>query len=591
MRRLLPFLIIFLLSASVFTLAVPEKAGAIHGCAVTLDAYNGTTPLTINWTLSLGCQGGPWHYTIQVFAYDDTDGDGIFTSGDDDFIEVFEQITTFARGLSTEFTDPASDEITLDHATADFYFFSALVATHSGADHSGDGDYNYLNAPHSAIFAALGAGVQEFFVSIVTSDDTAAPTTIQAESDDGSRALDAWVVNNGSATLNEVVLNILNDTDVVVDSAVVQSVIPQAEVQTEMLFAVPTVEADYAFKLRGVFDNGTGTPTDDITRWYNFTLQIVAPDTLGPGDFIIGSAQLLQNPISTDRVTQLLVTVENTGQIEIRLGLWTVHDPDDLFIVPDLQITTPALAIGEARVFTFSIKALQGGDHTIRARAAEADDSGSIVSETFRERTLILSVIDVPTIITLSVDDLGIDDAILQGKIESLGGFPSARAYFVIWPTATPASAVQVPDFGEIVTFVSSFRQYIDFLIPSTNYSYSFRLAYPGGEAQGGVVQFATPAEFRDPLTGLRNNMARALSLDSIAMGAILGIGVMFLIVTMFLIVSRDPAFLTMAGVSSAGLNMIIGWWPPWLFILLALIAGLMIVQRMGSGVLSERSG
>lgn len=541
-----------------------------------IDPPYGTIPETVNYTLVFGCTSGPWHYEFNIWTYTDTDGDGLFDGEPDDTLTGnYYQDVSHTKFALIQYNSPVEDSISLTDAAPDFYLFEFIVASHGGTFHTGDGPW-IDSAYQQAAFYVSGVEIPDYEMALNFPENP--PTTVQIQNGTASKAIDAWVTNIGSKDLNEVNISLLDDSDALADAETIQDIPVDGVNQksVEMIFAVPQLIGSYDYKIRGNYTNETPTPTDDLTRWYNFTVQVVAE--LLEAEFIIGTVVLLQNPIGTGTTTTLQVDVENTGDIEVRLGVWTSYDSDDLLIIPDIEITVPSLNLSEVRTFDFYVRGLAGGDHIITIRAALADETGSIITtDAFREKQVILSVISIPEVITLTPDDIGPNDAILQGKIETLGGFDVARVYFIVWETADPTTAVQAPRNGERVTYVSNFRIYIDWLDASTNYTVSLRLIYSGGEVEGGDVLFSTPAVYSDPLTGLRNTLGLATGLGAINMGLILGMAVMGLAFVVFAMVTRNPIAMLFPGIGSIAFNVTVGWWPSWTLIVIALLIAVLI--------------
>lgn len=215
--------------------------------------------------------------------------------------------------------------------------------------------------------------------------------------------------------------------------------------------------------------------------------------------------------------------------------------------------------------------------------------SGVAIGSSFFTRHLLRVTLS-SSVTTFSADDVGINDAILQGKINSLGGFDSATVYFTFWQTGQGVdSAFILPPNKQVVNFVSDYRVWVGDLVAETQYSYEFRMEVgPSGNRiiySGGVITFTTTATFADPFTAARNGFAQALGIDSIAMGIILSAA---FIVTAFVgigVVVGDKLngmAQTIAigggGFAVAAVFFSIGYLPLWVLAFLAVIIAAIII-------------
>ncbi len=215
--------------------------------------------------------------------------------------------------------------------------------------------------------------------------------------------------------------------------------------------------------------------------------------------------------------------------------------------------------------------------------------TGVAIGSSFFSRHL-LRVTIASSVTTFSADDIGINDAILQGKINSLGGFQSATVYFTFWETGLGVdSAMVLPPNKQVVSFISDFRVWVGDLVPETQYSYEFRMEI--GPASnpiryyGGIITFTTTVVFADPFTAARNGLAEFLGIDSISMGIILAsMFILLSIVGVSLIVGdrlegmAQTLAIMISGFVVSAIFFSIGYLPLWILVFVAVITAAIVI-------------
>ena len=399
-------------------------------------------------------------------------------------------------------------------------------------------------------------------------------TTVQAGQGDSSLPLDIALRNTGGAVLTDVDVRVENATSfIVAEQHVTDIAIGATKITTITVGGtyIPAAVGNYSWTIRGNYTDANGT----VLHNYTFNLQVVNPNSLIRSYLM--TAQLLDPEISLGGFTTLRVTIVSTGTVS---SYFTIQFTQSLDLVTSPSSLMTGIVLGGATLTSsFTVYGTATGLYTIIVRVVPVNLQGDSVGPE-KDTTLALQVRDIASVTTLSVAGLGPQGAILQGKINSLGGLQSATVYFVIWATATgPSSAVTVPTNGEVVTYISGYTQSYQGLSPSTNYTYEFRLAYPGGEIHGGLINFRTPSGYTDPLTAIKDGLARGVGVSPEAMGFILGMIVIAILAAFSLLISDEWIIIGTFMMIGVAFDFAVGWWGLWALILIFVWFGIMIVR------------
>ncbi len=289
--------------------------------------------------------------------------------------------------------------------------------------------------------------------------------------------------------------------------------------------------------------------------------------------------------VNKDETATVSVSITNIGTAvaSFRAG---VSNPT-MLISPNSRETT--LQPGSGTTLDFILYPLREGRFTIGTLVTPISAGTAIgASRVFAN---VLTVIEQgPSVTTFSATDIGIVDAILQGKIDSLGGFSSTKVYFVFWLSGgTVDDAFILPPNKQVVSFISDYRVWVGDLVPGTSYNYELRMETgPISNptiTYGGIISFTTTVVFADPFTAARNGLAQFLGIDSISMGIILGaLFVVFAIVGVGLVVGdrlegmAQSLAIGITGFVVAAIFFSIGYLPLWILAFLAVISAAIII-------------
>lgn len=320
------------------------------------------------------------------------------------------------------------------------------------------------------------------------------------------------------------------------------------------------------------------------TEYWNFTLYI-DPDPLT--QIFFASSALQPGQIDTDTAATVSISINNVGGSVVALR---VQATSQSLIVSPTTAQQIILQPGTGDTVEFLLYPQTDGFFFVDVLVTPINQTTGIATGSSFFARHLLRVTLSSSITTNSADDIGINDAILTGKINSIGGFDSATVYFTFWQTGEGVdSAFILPPNKKVINFVSDFRVWVGDLLAETQYSYELRMSV-GPSANptlyfGGIINFTTTAAFEDPFTAARNGIAQMLGVDSIAMGVILStVFIVFTVVGVSLIVGNrlDGMAQSMAiGISGLAISAIffsIGYLPLWILAFLAVLMATIII-------------
>ncbi len=388
------------------------------------------------------------------------------------------------------------------------------------------------------------------------------------------------VENTGDINLNIIHVELVDHTAATVEETNLTNIAPGEDDTHTFIYAHGLSEGDYAWQLIATYEE----PDPDVVEYWNFTLHV-----LGEGESILNfivTPTLSPQNIPVDSSTTLHVAILNTGTIDTFFTL-TVTSLD-LQSSPDS--TGLAIGAGASAFFEFTIFATSQGLFSLQLTVVPINATTGVPLGVALGFSFLLRVTESLSISTFSAVDIGLRDAILTGKINSLGGFESATVWFTLWKTNESVdSAAIYPTGKRVVGFVTDFRVWVGSLSEGTDYSYEFRMDVGPSDNPirvfGGVVGFTTTTEFRDPITAIRNGFAEFLGIDSIIMGFLLGaIFVILTIVSVSWFVSdrlegnAQLIAILIPAWSVSGIMWGIGYFPLWLLVTTIVVAVALIV-------------
>ncbi len=233
------------------------------------------------------------------------------------------------------------------------------------------------------------------------------------------------------------------------------------------------------------------------TEYWNFTLYIT-PDP--PSQIFTAASTLQPQQIDTDTTATVSISINNVGGTVVA---FRVQATSISLIVSPTTAQQIILQPGTGNTVEFLLYPQTDGFFYVDVLVTPVNQTtGVAIGSSFFTRHL-LRVTIASSVTTFSADDIGINDAILQGKINSLGGFGSATVYFTFWQTGLGVdSAYILPPNKQVVSFVSDYRVWVGDLIPETEYSYEFRMEVGPVFGRiiyyGGIINFTTTVVFAD---------------------------------------------------------------------------------------------
>lgn len=398
----------------------------------------------------------------------------------------------------------------------------------------------------------------------------------------------AIVENTGNVILGLVNLQLLNDTAIVILEVNLLNIGIGESRSYQFIYTHGLSEGTYAWQLNGTYE-------DLDSEYWNFTLYVGPTGTLITAYVSITSLQPAQ--ITVDGFSTLSISISNVGTeaIVFRVSATSV----DLILSPT---TSQIVIIGGNRGTTidFIVVPLEDGKFWLSTLVTPINITSGVGVGRSDSSEHLLIVTKAAVITTFNAQDIGINDVILHGKISSLGGFATAKVYFVLWETGSGIdTAVVLPPNKQVIAYVSDFRVWYGNLVPDTDYSYEVRMELgPSSNPfvyYGGIIEFSTTETFTDPFIAMRNGFAGFLGIDSIVMGIILSVIFIVLFTVLFsMLISEHiegmAATIVMA-TSIFGFSSIffaIGWIPLWILIFLGVILVAIITGfprlRGGSG-------
>ncbi len=384
------------------------------------------------------------------------------------------------------------------------------------------------------------------------------------------------VENRGNVELTVVDLELYNHTAVIVTETDLFN-IEINEIRNHQFILTHGLSAGtYSWQFQAHYQGDT--------EYWNFTLYI-NPDPVS--QIFVAASTLQPQQIDTDTTATVSISINNVGGsvIAFRIQATSIS-----LIVSPTTAQQIILQAGTGQTIEFLLYPQTDGFFYVDVLVTPINQTtGVAIGSSFFTRHL-LRVTIASSVTTFSADDIGINDAILQGKINSLGGFDSGTVYFTFWQTGLGVdSAYILPPNKQVVSFISDYRVWVGDLVPETQYSYEFRMEVGSSASPiiyyGGIINFTTTLGFSDPFTAARNGLAQFLGIDSISMGIILAtLFVVFSIIAVGFIVGdrlegmAQSLAIGISGFAVSAIFFSIGYYPIWILVFLGVICAAIII-------------
>lgn len=405
--------------------------------------------------------------------------------------------------------------------------------------------------------------------------------------------------NTGELTLNVVWIQIINHTDVMVVNRNESNLLTSEDADNPRTFdmIVPS-SANTAVGSFAWYLNGTYEASDPDTEYsWPFTLNVQTDPIVA---FFAVEASLDSTLLPIDTTTRLEVRITSSADTTAIQYFNIYVTSTSLISSPDnVGVVVEPNSVGS---WPFNVFAMTQGYHALHITVVPIDRTSGLAIGYSRTLKLMIRVTEASSIITFSASDIGLRDAILTGKINSLGGYESACVWFTLWETNESVDTADTfPPNGRVVSFVSDFRVWVGGLAEMTDYSYEFRMAIGPGtgcmnrqvQIYGGIVEFSTTEEWTDPVTAIRNGLAEWLGLDSIIVGFMLGGIVVLLVIILMVFIVRDRLegnaaliAIIIPGWVATGAMFAMGWFPVWLLVTIMVVCAAIIIglPQFGKG-------
>ncbi len=383
--------------------------------------------------------------------------------------------------------------------------------------------------------------------------------------------------NTGFVELTSVDLELYDHTPAIVREIDLFNIEIDEIRNHQFIYTHGLAEGGYSWQLQAHYQGET--------EYQNFTLYVGPAGSLT--QIFIAATTLQPQQIDTDSTATVSISINNVGGAVVA---FRVQATSISLIVSPTTAQQIILQPGTGNTVEFLLYPQTDGFFYVDILVTPINQTtGVAIGSSFFSRHL-LRVTIASSVTTFSADDIGISDAILQGKINSLGGFSSATVYFTFWQTGLGVdSATVLPPNKQVVSFISDFRVWVGDLVPETEYSYEFRMEVGAGSNPiryyGGIISFTTTVVFADPFTAARNGLAQFLGIDSISMGIILGaLFVVFSIVGVGLVVGdrlegmAQSLAIGITGFVVSAIFFSIGYLPLWILAFLAVISAAIII-------------